>query len=117
MSVMFVCLLELLISLFLPKFIGLELTIILQLIFYSQLLISDFRKWPLGFSQFTSLKIATGFNDLFRISEYMPLTEVSRKFDKITLKYFVFENFNLSFIILLFVNVLFYAITFKRHKL
>lgn len=54
--------LGLLIGLVLPKFIGLETLITLQLIFFSQLLISDFELWPVGFSQFSNLKIATGYN-------------------------------------------------------
>lgn len=54
--------LGLLVGLVLPKFIGLETLITLQLIFYSQLLLSDFGLWPIGFSQFENLKIATGYN-------------------------------------------------------
>ena len=44
-----IVIIQLLIGLFLPKFIGLETLITLQLIFYSQLLISDFKYWPIGF--------------------------------------------------------------------
>ncbi len=52
----------LLVGLFVPKFIGLQAIITMQLIFYSQLLIDDVEKWPIGFMYFTHLKVATGYN-------------------------------------------------------
>jgi hypothetical protein len=52
----------LVIGLFVPKFIGLETIITMQLIYYSQLLISDLDKWPLGFTYFTYFKVASGLS-------------------------------------------------------
>jgi hypothetical protein len=53
-------------------------------------LIANFDEWPLGFSQFKSLDMATGYNNFFLISEYLPLTDISKKFNKIHLKKFIF---------------------------
>ena len=44
------------------KYIGLECILTLQLIYYSQLLISNANKWPLGFQYLSYLKYACGFN-------------------------------------------------------
>jgi hypothetical protein len=58
----------LLIGIFLPKFIGLEAILTMQLIYYSQLLIYDFKRWPLGFMYLKFLKVAAGFNEIIKLS-------------------------------------------------
>lgn len=63
-----VSMLGLLIGLFVPKFIGLEAIITMQLLYYSQLLIKDISVWPLGFMYFKFLGIAGGYKDLIRVS-------------------------------------------------
>jgi hypothetical protein len=74
-----ICNLLLLISLVTPKFIGLEVIITLQLIFFSQILIYDNSKFPVGFLFFSNLQYTTGFNKFFDFTKYFPSTDVSRK--------------------------------------
>lgn len=69
-----------LISLLSPKFIGLETILTLQLIFYSQLLIDNPSKWPIGFSCFKYLKFASGFNKIFNFTDYQTLSVNTKKF-------------------------------------
>ena len=88
--------------------------ITIQLIFYSQLLIDDFDKWPAGFSQFNQLKAATGYNELFNLTEYTPVTVISKKYNKLTMHKTIIENFNLNFIILIVFATLFYMTVFFR---
>lgn len=104
----------LVIGLFLPKFIGLEIIITMQLIFYSQLLIYDFEKWPVGFVQFNNLKAATGYNEFLNLTEYTPMTVVSKKYHKLTLHKTLIENFNLNFIVLIVFVAVFYLTVFLR---
>lgn len=80
----------------------------MQLIFYSQILIDDFDKWPVGFVQFEQLKVATGYNDFLNLTEYTPTTIVSKKYNKLTLHKTIIENFNLNFIILVVFTTFFY---------
>ena len=75
--------LGLLVGLFVPKFIGLESIITIELIYYSQLLISDASKWPVGFSQFKYLKAATGYNDLISLTYYLPSNNMNLKLSKL----------------------------------
>ncbi len=51
-----------------PKYIGLESLLTLQLIFYSQMLIADPQKWPIGFMYLKYLKFSSGYNDIFKLS-------------------------------------------------
>jgi len=69
-----------LIGLMTPKYIGLESILTLQLIFYSQLLISDPSKWPIGFVYLRYLKFSTGFNNIFTYTDYLPLSVMKKKF-------------------------------------
>lgn len=64
--------LGLLVGLFVPKFIGLETILTMQLIYYSQLLISKLDKWPVGFAYFNYLKVASGFSSVMRLTQYVP---------------------------------------------
>lgn len=57
-------LISLLVGLITSKFIGLELIITLQLIFFSQLLVYNIEDWPSSFVFLKHLKYSTGFNDL-----------------------------------------------------
>jgi hypothetical protein len=70
----------LLIGLMTPKYIGLESILTLQLIFYSQLLISDPSKWPIGFVYLKYLKFSTGFNNIFTYTDYLPFSVMTKKF-------------------------------------
>jgi hypothetical protein len=83
-----------------PKFIGLETIITLQLIFFSQILIYDNSKFPVGFLFLSNLKYTTGFSDIIDFSEYIPMTDSSRKMSSIKMKKLIIENFNINFAIL-----------------
>ena len=72
-------LLCLLIGLFSRKYIGLECLFVLQLIYYSQLLVGDADKWPAGFEYLKYLKYASGYNQIYQVSDYHPLTSLERK--------------------------------------
>ena len=63
-------LIGLVIGLFLPKFIGIETIISLQLIFYSQILIINPEDWPVGFFYLKYLKMSTGYNDFIFLTSY-----------------------------------------------
>jgi len=88
----------------------------LQLIFYSQLLIGEFKFWPIGFDQFNNLKISTGYNAFIKLSNFYPLTDMSKKYNKLTLHKTIIENFNLSFVILVIPTAVFFVSIFIRQK-
>ena len=113
---MALCLAGLLVGLFVPKFIGLEMVLTLQLIFYSQMLVYDFEKWPVGFLQFNNFKAATGYNEFFSLTELTPSTVISKKYNQLILHKTIIENFNLSFVILLVFAAVFYLTTFLRSQ-
>jgi hypothetical protein len=52
------------------KFIGIEAIITLQLIFYSQTLITPISKFPVGLVSLQFLKYANGYNEIFSITSY-----------------------------------------------
>ena len=79
MAAAVICNLLLFLSLFTPKFIGLEIILTLQLIFFSQILIYENSKFPVGFLFLSNLKYTTGFNQIFDFTEYLPKTDASRK--------------------------------------
>lgn len=68
------------INFFTPKFIGFESILTLQLIFYSQLLIDDTSKWPVGFMAFKYLKFSSGFNEILSFTDYNTLSTNSKKY-------------------------------------
>lgn len=74
------------IGLLTPKFIGLEAVITLQLIFYSQLLISDVKKRPVGFVMFECFKFVNGYNDFFSLTNYGLKSDIGVKFQQIQIK-------------------------------
>ncbi len=76
----------LVVGLFVPKFIGLETIITMQLIYYSQLLISDIDKWPIGFAYFNYFKVASGLNEYVRLSELVPADNVAKKYHKVKIQ-------------------------------
>jgi hypothetical protein len=92
---------SLVVGLIAPKFIGLELILTLQLIFFSQLLIHDVKNWPPGFVFLKYLKYSTGFNYVFSVSQNLLTDSVSKKMSNLSLKKLVIENFNVSFVFLL----------------
>lgn len=57
-----VLLLLLILGMLAGKFIGLEGIVTIQLIYYSQLLVTPYQKMPVGFLMFKYLKIANGYN-------------------------------------------------------
>jgi hypothetical protein len=50
---------------FAPKWIGVEAMQAIQLIFFSQLLITDVSNWPAAFNVFKYFKYSNGFNNIF----------------------------------------------------
>ncbi len=76
----------LLIGLFSPKFIGLESILTLQLIFYSQLLITNVSKIPPGFVFLKSLKYASGYNDLLQFTSSSLDSDLSKKMKLLGIK-------------------------------
>ena len=112
-----VSIIGLVIGLFVPKFIGLEAILTMQLIFYSQMLIVDNEKWPLGFViQFKYLKTATGYNEMIELTSYLALSNFDKKYDKLSIHKTIIENFNINFCIVLFVALLFYLAVFLRSR-
>ena len=97
----------LLVGLLSPKYIGLESLITLQLIFYSQLLITDPSKWPVGFLDLKYLKFASGYNDIFAFTSYTPLTDSAKKLHHLAMQKKVCENFNINFVVLFLAFVVF----------
>jgi hypothetical protein len=71
------------------KFIGLECVLTIQLIYFSQLLINPWQNFPAGFMFLKDLKYINGYNNIFKLSEYFPLTLIERK-------YFYFSTKKLS---------------------
>jgi hypothetical protein len=63
-----VSMLLLVLGLITPKFIGLETIITLQLIFFSQILIYDNSKFPVGFLFLSNLQYTAGFNEIIDFS-------------------------------------------------
>ena len=116
MVTVIVSMVGLLVGLFVPKFIGLESIITMQLIFYSQLLIVDFAKWPLGFIQFARFKGATGYNELLDLTEYAPLTNIAKKLQKLFIHKTFLENININFIVVGASTILFYTISVIRSR-
>ncbi len=92
-----------------PKYIGLESLLTLQLIFYSQMLISDPQKWPIGFMYLKYFKFSSGYNELFKLSSYVPETISSKKLSHLEIKKTIIENFNINFVILMMAFVVFMA--------
>ena len=110
-------LLGLVLGLFLPKFIEIETIVTMQLIFYSQVLIFQSDDWPVGFFYLKYLKIATGYNDIFSLTSYVQLTNITKKFSIINLKKTIIENFNLNFVVLILFAVCFYLVSQIRSNI
>jgi hypothetical protein len=113
-----VCLMFGLIS---PKFIGVEMLMTLQLIFYSQILIINTEKWPAGFLYLKYLKFTSGYNNLFNLTSYSQFGADSIKHWHLAMKKTFIENFNLNFVILFLITIVFLIFfiinTFKQTKL
>ena len=84
-----------------PKFIGLESVLALQLCFFSQILVHDNKKFPIGFLSLENLQYSAGFNRIFDLIEYIPITYDSIKMNHIKREKLVIENFNINFVILI----------------
>jgi hypothetical protein len=108
--------LGLLAGLFVPKFIGLETIITMQLIYFSQLLIVNYEEWSVGFLQFANLKAATGYNEVLDLTEYAPVTDLTKKYHRLLIHKTVLENLNVSFVVLVAVASLFYITCFAMRK-
>ena len=104
-------LMGLLIGLLSPKYIGLESLLTLQLIFYSQLLIAEPSNWPIGFLYLKYLKFASGYNDIFAFTTYVPLTYDAKKMQHLDMKKTIVENLNINFVIF-FVSLLIFFVMF-----
>ena len=96
------------IGLFTSKFIGLEMIIGLQLIYFSQLLISNPSKWPIGFSFLKHLKFATGFSNLIQYSFYVPNSSMEAKFSNLEISKNIIENFNIGCVLLILSFLIFF---------
>lgn len=104
-------LMGLLIGLLSPKYIGLEFLLTLQLIFYSQLLINEPSKWPVGFLYLKYLKFASGYNEIFAFTTYVPLTNDAKKMQHLDMKKTIVENLNINFVIF-FLALLIFIVMF-----
>jgi hypothetical protein len=64
----FICLLGIIfiVSMLAPKWIGIEALQVNQLIFFSQLLITDASNWPIAFLVLNNFKYSNGFNNIFK---------------------------------------------------
>jgi len=59
----------LVVGLFVPKFIGLELIISMQIIYYSQMLIVEYEKWPIGmYNILKGLRSSSGYNEILKLT-------------------------------------------------
>ena len=83
-----------------PKYIGLESLLTLQLIFYSQLLIANPSKWPVGFMYLKYLKFSSGYNEILSVTQYVPYTVDAKKLYQLDMKKTIVENFNINFTLL-----------------
>jgi hypothetical protein len=108
--------LGLLVGLFLPKFIGLETIITMQLIYFSQLLIVNYDEWPVGFLQFANLKAATGYNEVLDLTKYAPVTDLTKKYHRLFIHKTVLENLSVSFVVLTAFASLFYVTSLLMRK-
>jgi hypothetical protein len=114
-----VCLLIFIIGLFSPKYIGLELILTLQLIFYSQLLIVDPSKIPLGFMYLKYLRLSTGFNDILTLTQYEPVTLMAKKLMHLQIKKTIIENFNINFVLLFLafaVSLILFCVKYRKES-
>jgi hypothetical protein len=116
MATVIVSMVALLVGLFVPKFIGLESIITMQLMFYSQLLIVEYEKWPLSFIQFSRFKGATGYNELLDLTEYAPLTNIAKKLQKLFIHKSFLENININFLVLGVFTIIFYVFSGVRSR-
>jgi hypothetical protein len=71
------------ISIISPKFIGLESVLVLQLCFFSQILVNDNKKFPIGFLFLENLQYSAGFNRIIDLTYYIPITYDSIKMNHI----------------------------------
>ena len=98
-----------------PKYIGLESLLTLQLVFYSQMLISNPEKWPIGFMYLKYLKFSSGYNEIFKLSEYVPSTIHANKLNHLDMKKTIIENFNINFAILMLSFLVFLVIFMLKY--
>ena len=94
-----------------PKFIVLESVLALQLCFFSQILVHDNKKFPIGFLFLENLQYSAGFNRIFDLIDYIPITYDSIKMNHIKREKLIIENFNINFIFL-FISFICLAISF-----
>jgi hypothetical protein len=92
--------LGLMIGLLSPKYIGLESLLTLQLVFFSQLLIVNPSKWPVGFMYLKYFKFSSGYNDILILTDFIPYTTSAKKMENLGIKKTIIENFNINFILL-----------------
>jgi hypothetical protein len=99
-----------------PKYIGLESLLTLQLVFFSQLLIKNPSKWPVGFMYLKYLKLSSGYNELFTFTDFFPETIFAKKMDHLDMKKTFIENFNINFIILGFSFLVFLIFFYLQYR-
>jgi hypothetical protein len=99
-----------------PKFIGLESILTLQLIFFSQTLIYDHMKFPVGFLYLQTLQYSTGYNDILDLTEYDSSSIQAKKMSYIKRHKTIIENFNINFVILLFSFIALVVVFVLRSK-
>jgi hypothetical protein len=94
------------VSLFAPKWIGVEAVLAIQLIFFSQVLIVDVTNWPNSFQAFKYFKYASGFNEVIP-SKISKNSVLSKKLSFLNFNEMFISNFLISsFILMIIFSVL-----------
>ncbi len=70
----------------------------------------------MGFLQFANLKAATGYNEVLKLTEYAPVTNLTKKYYRLFLHKTVLENLNMSFVVLTAFASLFYVTSLLMWK-
>jgi hypothetical protein len=109
-------LLGLVVGLCSPKYIGLESLLTLQLVFYSQLLIVNPSKWPVGFMYLKYLKFASGYNEILELTDFIPYTNQAKKMQHLDLKKTIVENFNINFVLLGLAFLVFAVVFYLKYR-
>ena len=107
MAVNILSLIILAVGLIAPKFIGLEMTLTLQFLFFSQFLVQDVDYWPIAFLYLSYMKYSSGYNTILDFTDYEQRNINSVKYAKLKMKKTIVENFNTSFVILIVATLLF----------
>jgi hypothetical protein len=108
--------LGLMIGLLSPKYIGLESLLTLQLVFFSQLLIVNPSKWPVGFMYLKYFKFSSGYNDILNLTDFIPSTNSAKKMENLGIKKTIIENFNINFILLGLSFIVFIIVFYLKNR-